>query len=148
MSILGDINPTQHQSNPSAVFGANSESTVIYSDNQIVRRYQDSYTVARTANAFGNLAKLIGFGSAAVIGFIGLLLTFIAVGSYRDFGVAFVVFLIALVIGAVVGAIFYVFGIVLSALGQNLMAVLDAAVYASPFMTQEQKAQAMNLKSK
>lgn len=54
-------------------------------------------------------------------------------------------FLIALVIGAVVVAIFYVFGIVLSALGQNLMATLDTAVYASPFLTQEQKAQAMNI---
>lgn len=146
MSILGDVNPTQNQSNQSSVFGGNSESTVILSDNQVVRRYQDSYTVARTANAFGKLAKLVAFGSAGIIGFIGLLLTFITIGSYRDSGVGFVVFLIALVTGAVVGAIFYVFGIVLSALGQNLMAVLDSAVYASPFMTQEQKAQVMNLK--
>lgn len=145
MSILGDVNPNQSQSNQSNVFSANSESTVILGDNQIVRRYQDSYMVARTANAFGKLAKLVGFGSAGIIGFIGLLLTFIMIGSYRDSGVGFVVFLIVLVTGAVVGAIFYVFGIVLSALGQNLMAVLDSAVYASPFMTQEQKAQAMNI---
>lgn len=144
MSILGDINPTKNQSNQT-IFGANSESTIILSDNQVVRRYQDSYTVARTANAFGKLAKLAGFVCAGIIGFIGLLLTFITISSFRDSGVGFVVFLIALVIGAVVGAIFYVFGIVLSALGQNLMAVLDTAVYASPFMTQEQKAQAMNI---
>lgn len=145
MSILGDLNATQNQSNEASVFSSTPETPLILSDNQIVRRYQDSYTVARTANAFGKLAKLVGFGAAGIIAFIGLLLTFITIGSYRDSGVGFVVFLIAIVIGAVIGAIFYVFGIVLSALGQNLMASLDAAVYASPFMTQEQKAQAMNL---
>ena len=145
MSILGDINPTQNQSTNTA-FGANSEPSVVLSDNQVVRRYQDSYTVARTATAFGNLAKVAGFVCAGIIGFIGLLLTFITVASFRDSGVGFVVFLIVLVFGAIIGAIFYVFGIVLSALGQNLMATLDAAVHGSPFMTQEQKAQAMNIK--
>jgi hypothetical protein len=146
MSILGDINQTQNQSSQSVFDGTGSEPTVILSDNQVVRRYQESYSVARTANAFGKLAKLVGFASAGVIGFIGLLLTFIAISSYRDSGVGFVVFLIALVVGAIIGAIFYVFGIVLSTLAQNLMAALDGAVYASPFLTQEQKAQAMNIK--
>lgn len=58
MSILGDLNTTQNQSNQAANFGTNSEPTIILSDNQVVRRYQDSYTIARTANAFGKLAKL------------------------------------------------------------------------------------------
>lgn len=139
MSMLGDINTAQTAVNPS------SEARTMVSDDQVVRRYQDSYTIARTANTFGNLTKIAGFVGAGIIGFIGLLLTFITVASFRDSGVGFVVFLIALTLGAVIGAIFYILGIVLSALGQNLMATLDSAVHGSPFMTNEQKAQAMNI---
>lgn len=144
MSILGDTNPNQTQE-PQSTINMHPESRAASGDYQVVRRYQDSYLVAKTANTFGNLAKIVGFAVAGVIAFIGLLLTFITVASFRDSGVGFVVFLIALTLGAVIGGIFYVFGILLSALGQNLMATLDAAVHGSPFMSDEQKAQAMNL---
>ena len=143
MSILGDTNPTQNPSQ--STINMQPESRIASSNNQVVRRYQDSYIIAKTANTFGNLAKIVGFVVAGVIAFIGLLLTFITVASFRDSGVGFVVFLIALTLGAVIGSIFYVLGILLSALGQNLMATLDAAVHGSPFMSDEQKAQAMNL---
>ncbi len=144
MSILGDTSPTQNQPSQGAI-NIPPGSRMAVNDNQVVRRYQDSYIVARTANTFGNIAKIAGFVCAGVIAFIGLLLTFITVSSFRDSGVAFVVFLIALTLGAVIGSIFYVFGLLLSALGQNLMATLDTAVHGSPFMNDEQKAQAMNL---
>jgi len=144
MSILQDIN-TKINDAAQASITASSEIKTIVSDNQVVRRYQDSYTVARTANAFGNLTKTIGLVSAGIIGFIGLILTIIAAASFDSAGAGFVLFLTVLAFGAIVGTIFYILGIVLSALGQNLMATLDTAVNGSPFMTQEQKAQAMNL---
>lgn len=144
MSILGDTNPAQQQPSQGTV-NMQSDSRIASGGDQVVRRYQDSYLVAKTANTFGNLAKIAGFTVAGIIAFIGLLLTFITVASFRDSGVGFVVFLIALTLGAVIGSIFYVFGILLSALGQNLMATLDTAVHGSPFMSDEQKAQAMNL---
>lgn len=144
MSIMGDIDAKLNQAAESSV-NTVSETKTIISDNQVVRRYQDSYTVARTANAFGSLTKTIGLVSAGIIGLIGLIMTLIIAASFSSSGIGFIVFLVAVVLGAIVGAIFYIFGIVLSALGQNLMATLDTAVHGSPFMTQEQKAQAMNL---
>lgn len=144
MSIFDETNAAPNQATANA-FVMPPAAGVSSGDGQVVRRYQDSYTVARTVNTFGNLAKLAGYVCAGIIAFIGLLLTFITVASFRDSGVGFVVFLIALVVGAVVGSIFYILGILLSALGQNLMATLDSAVNGSPFMTNEQKAQAMNI---
>ncbi len=63
--------------------------------------------------------------------------------SFDSAGAGFVLFLTMLSFAALVGALFYIMGIVLSALGQNLMATLYTAVNGSPFMSQEQKAQAM-----
>ncbi len=143
MSILGDIDAKLNQAAESSVNTVSETKTVI-SDNQVVRRYQDSYTVARTANAFGSLTKTIGLVSAGIIGVIGLLMMLFT-ATYWGAGAGFVMFLFTLTFAAIVGAIFYIFGIALSALGQNLMATLDTAVNGSPFMTQEQKAQAMNL---
>lgn len=143
MSILGDIDTRLNQAAESSV-NTLSETKTIISDNQVVRRYQDSYTVARTANAFGSLTKTIGLVSAGIIGVIGLMMMLFT-ATYWGAGAGFVMFLFTLTFGAIVGAIFYILGIVLSALGQNLMATLDTAVNGSPFMSQEQKAQAMNL---
>lgn len=144
MSILNDIDAKLGQAAEHSV-NTVSETKPTISDNQVVRRYQDSYMVARTANAFGSLTKTIGLVSAGIICLIGLIMTLIIAASFGSSGIGFIVFLVAVVIGAIVGAIFYIFGIVLSALGQNLMATLDTAVHGSPFMSQEQKAQAMNL---
>lgn len=142
MSTFGETTQAQNQA-PS--FGTPSSPRTSSRDESIIHRYKDSYTVANTANTFGKLAKLAGFVVAGVIAFIGLLLTFITVGSFRDSGVAFVVLLISLTVAAVFGSIFYVLGILLSAIGQNLMASLDSAVNGSPFMTNEQKAIAMDM---
>lgn len=143
MSILGDIDARLNQAAESSA-NTVSETKTMISDNQVVRRYQDFYTVARTANAFGSLTKTLGIVSAGTIGVIGLMMM-LFMATYLGAGAGFVMFLFTLTLGAIVGAIFYIFGIALSALGQNLMATLDTAVNGSPFMTQEQKAQAMNL---
>ena len=144
MSILNDINAKITEAAQAADSPSSSAKTVV-SDNQAVRRYQDAYTVAKTANAFGNFTKILGIISAGIIGLIGLIMMLFTATSFDSAGAGFVMFLFTVTLGAIVGAIFYILGIVLSALGQNLMATLDTAVNGSPFMTQEQKAQAMNL---
>lgn len=144
MSILNETEPTQSQSTQ-AVFNAPLESKAVLNENQTLNHYQDSYSLAKTAIKFGNIAKIAGFVSAGIIGFLGLFLTLILVSNYRDAGVAFVVFLILVTVGAAIGALFYGLGIALTVLGQNLSATLDSAVHGSPFMTNEQKAQAMNI---
>jgi len=116
----------------------------VVSNNPAVRRYQDAYTIAKTANGFGSFTKTTGLISAGIIGVIGLLMMLFT-ATWAGAGAGFAIFLFMLTIGAIVGAIFYILGILLSALGQNLMATLDTAVNGSPFMTQEQKAEAMNL---
>jgi hypothetical protein len=47
--------------------------------------------------------------------------------------------------GAFVWFLFFVFGVIVSAQGQQLLATLDAAVHSSPFMDTAAKAQAMSL---
>jgi hypothetical protein len=94
-------------------------------------RYIDAYRVAGTMNAFGQSAKIAGFIFAAVI--------FIYVTeSMRSLGTAFIA-------GAVIGGIFFVIGIIVSAQGQMLKAVVDTAVNSSPFLDDNQRAATMSL---
>jgi hypothetical protein len=46
---------------------------------------------------------------------------------------------------ATVGGIIFCLGILISALGQLMLATLDSAVHGSPFLDDEQKAEAMSL---
>jgi hypothetical protein len=50
-----------------------------------------------------------------------------------------------LLVAAIWFGVFFVLGIIVSAQGEILKANLDGAVNTSPFMTNEQKAQAMDL---
>jgi hypothetical protein len=142
MSFLDDINTKISDAAQGSAASAEPKMTV--SDHQTVRRYQDAYAVAKTVNAFGSFTKTIGMIGAGIIGLIGLLLMLLTATSLDSAGAGFVMFLFMATLGAIVGAIFYILGIALSALGQNLMATLDTAVNGSPFMTLEQKAQAMS----
>jgi hypothetical protein len=51
------------------------------------------------------------------------------------------------VLGALVGGLFFLFGILISAQGQILLAQADSAIHTSPFLTEEEKAKAMSLPS-
>ena len=144
MPILGEVNAAQQNQAAQTAFKTASDSKETLGSNQFTVRYQDSYKVAKVIDTFGGFAKIAGYVSAGIICFIGLLLTFVTIASYSDSGVAFVVFLIAITLGAVVGAFFYILGLVLSALGQNLMAVLDTAVNTSPYLNQNQKVKLMS----
>ncbi len=146
MSLINETEQTQNQQTQTA-FTAPLESKAVSNKNQTINDYQDSYSLAKNAIKFGNIAKLTGFVSAGIISFLGLFLTLILVSNYRDAGMAFVVFLILVTVGAIFGALFYGLGIALTALGQNLSATLDSAVQVSTFMKNEQKAQAMNIEN-
>jgi type III secretory pathway component EscT len=58
------------------------------------------------------------------------------------FGFLFVI--IGIVVGVLSGTILFILGILISALGQNLLAMLDVAVHTSPFLTTEEKSQALS----
>ncbi len=65
MSIFEDINAKINDAAQASVT-ASVETKMSFSDNQTVRRYQDTYTVARTANAFGSFTKIIGLVGAGI----------------------------------------------------------------------------------
>lgn len=127
-----------HAANPSAV----------------MKRYKDAYAVANIANGFGKLTKTLGIIVAGLIILAGLIFAAYAAGSSSNsFGIdtspgpgaGLMMFFVFSFWGVFWGAIVYLLGVVLSALGQNLMASLDTAVYNSPFLTDEQKAWAMGV---
>lgn len=141
MSIINEA--TQDQP-AQAAFTAPMESKTNSNEELTLIQYRDSYALSKNAVKFGNIAKIAGFVSAGVVGFLGLLLTLILVSTYRDAGVAFVVFLILVTIGAAIGALFYGLGIALTVSGKNLSVSLDSAVHGSPLITDQQKAQMLN----
>jgi hypothetical protein len=94
-------------------------------------RYIDAYRVAGTVNAFGQAIKIAGLIFGAVI-FVNI------AESMRSPGTA-------LIAGAVIGGIFFVIGIIVSAQGQMLKAVVDTAVNSSPFLDDNQRAATMSL---
>ena len=103
----------------------------------VMSRYTDAYRVARATTAIGDIVKVIGVILAVIILVVGL---GIASQSGEDMmGIA------AVPLAIVIGVPFYVLGILVSALGQILKAILDATVTSSPFLTEEQMKKVMSL---
>ena len=96
------------------------------------RRYVDAYRVANTINWFGQAIKVGG----CILGIFIFAGASEAVNSPGG----------GLVIGILVGAVFFVIGIVVAAQGQLVRATLDTAVHSSPFLTDDLRATVMSLR--
>ena len=115
-----------------------------------IKRYRDSYRVAKTLNAFGLLAKIVGLRGGGLVAFISFTsgAGLMNEASRAPFGgggagvVGGIIFVGGISLGVLIAAVFFALGVVISALGQNLFAALDTAVHTSPFLTDEQKAEA------
>ena len=82
------------------------------------------------------LGLLVGAGLFALVATQG-----------RAFGGAGAVgFFAGLLVGGVTFAFFFVLGVAVSAQGQLTRATLDSAVNSSPFLTNEERAEAMSLR--
>lgn len=99
---------------------------------QVAGRYRDAYRVGLSLVGLGDAFKIIG----AILA--GLLL----LGALKAGG-AFV--LVGLALAMLIGALFWVCGVVVSAQGQILQATLDTAVSVSPFLSDAQRVRAMGL---
>lgn len=99
---------------------------------RLSRRYKDAYRAANVISGFGTFIKWVGFGLVAAIA---------AAITSQDPRFWVVGFFLALL----VGALFFLLGVVVSALGQILMPSLDTAVNTSPLMGDEDKARVMSL---
>jgi len=100
------------------------------------KRYVDGYRVANTIDGYGMAIKVIG-------AILGVLVLLVLGQSGNNDALA-----LGLVAGAVIAGLFFLAGVVIAAQGQMLMADLDKAVYASPFLTDEMRASVMSLRLK
>ena len=104
----------------------------------IVRRYRDAYRVASAVIALGTMIKVMGAIAAILLAFISLQ------ASSGPFGSTAAV-LGGFLLAAVLGAFFWVCGVVVASQGQVLLATLDVAVSSSHFLTDPERADAMGL---
>lgn len=111
----------------------------------VMARYRDAYLVARVTTGFGSVIKGIGYFLAFIIFTASLVLSG-QVNGYGSESLKTMYFLTGLILAGIVGAIFYLFGVLVSAQGQILKASLDGAVNGSPFLNDLQKANVMSLK--
>lgn len=108
-----------------------------------LNRYRDAYRVANVIVGVGTTIKVMGAVLASILIAASL---FMAVSS-ADHSASLATGSTILGFGAavIIGAAFWILGIVISALGQLLFASLDSAVYQSPFLTDAQRAEVMSL---
>jgi hypothetical protein len=136
------------------------EAAAAQSRGAFVKRYLDLYRAARLLVTLGASVKTVGIVVGAIIFLFWLIVGFFVLSQTQPsspFGPSptaqstaqTVTFLICLVIGtvfgALVGGLFFLLGVVISALGQLLMTQADSAVHTSPFLTHEERAAAMSL---
>lgn len=125
-----------------------------------IKRYLDLYRVARLLITLGSTVKGLGVVLAIVIFSFWLVVGFEASSQTQPnspfgpspaneatikTGVLFAFFVVGLFSAALVGGLFFLFGVLISAQGQLLLAQADAAVHTSPFLTDKEKAQVMSL---
>ena len=103
-----------------------------------LKRYRDAYTVAAFVVTVGATVKALGI-------VVGVLLMAVGLVVASQGGFAVVPGVVGLVLGPIGGAIFFIWGITISARGQELQAQLDVAVYESPFLNDAERARVMSL---
>jgi hypothetical protein len=102
-------------------------------------RYQNAYRAAGGACGISTAVKIIG----------GILGGIIALGSLAigqpmgESGAA--VFVAGIIVGVITFVLFWTVGVMVGALGEQLKASLDTAVYSSTFLDNHQRAEIMSL---
>ena len=98
-----------------------------------VNRYRDAYRVAASLVWIGDAIKILGF----VVAGLGVLVGVTQLEGEMRLG--------SILLSMLAGLMFWVWGGLIAARGQVLQATLDNAVHSSPFLTNEQRALAMNI---
>lgn len=103
----------------------------------ISHRYTDAYRVAGAIIAFGTIIKVIGALVAAVVAFAGFASAGGPLGSGALVG--------GLLMAVIIGFVFWIAGVLVTAQGQLLRASLDTAVNSSPLLSNIEKARIMGV---
>jgi len=105
-------------------------------------RYKDGYRVANFTSTAGTVIKILAVVLCVVLVSLEFYFAQNFLGNPQtDIGFTVLV----LVSGASTFGIFFILGVIVSALGQQLKAGLDSAVNSSPFLDIPAKARAMSL---
>jgi len=107
-----------------------------------VVRYRDGYRAANFTTGIGTAVKILGAVLGVLVAGLGILASQEIIGGSR---VDSVFAIISLLSGIFTFGTFFVAGVIVSALGQQLKAALDSAVNSSPFLDIPAKARAMSL---
>jgi hypothetical protein len=108
-----------------------------------IKRYRDAYAIALSIDAQGQALKTLAQVLAVIIALLALIAGAIAAKYELIAGLGAVIF--GAIAAAVVYSIIHGYGIQVAAGGQQLLAALDVAVHTSPFLSSQQRAQAMAL---
>ena len=103
-------------------------------------RYIDSYRTARSIVRIGRIVKFLGVGAGVLVIVVGFIVASNEGGSASDAAI-----ISSLITGGAIMLAGFIAGVMVSAQGQQLMAVLDSAVHTSPFLDNTAKARAMEL---
>lgn len=132
-----------------------ADASLATASNPVVNRYVDLYRTAYVMTGLGATVKTVGIAVAAVIFlfwfFVGVAAASEASSSpfaaQSSAGTVsfFVSTIIGVIFGLLVGGLFFLLGVLISAQGQLLMAHADSAVHTSPFLSDKERAAAMSL---
>jgi len=118
---------------------------------RLLRRYRNAYRIGKFINGVGLLAQVLGFVAAILLVIGGGVLAnkvdpadpvvqwVIETFKWRVQDVQAAIFSIGVAMALVTLPVLWVAGVIVSGVGQMLKAVLDTAVYTSPFLNEEEK---------
>lgn len=109
-----------------------------------MNRYRQGYQVAEWLVSLGSVLRGIGWALAGVGGLVACVAF---LGGRGSIGGGKIVGIIAAISALMGWTTFYIWGTLVSANGQQLQSSLDSAVNTSPFLTTEEKAKSMSLRT-
>jgi len=107
----------------------------------LLKRYRDAYLVANVIIRFGSIVQ----GAGVVVGIVVAAGSFYFVSQMAGRGDSATPIVVAAVLSVLVGGLVYIVGVLVSAVGQILLASLDTAVHTSPFLAHHHRARVMSL---
>jgi hypothetical protein len=130
--------PTVVYPAPSAIASPSPSPVVSTATRRTVTRYRDAYTMASDLDAQGQLVKGLGVVVAGILVIVALI-----AGTNLEGTAGFGVFVAGSLLAALAWGVLHALGVHIAAQGQHLLAALDVAVHTSPFLSNEERLQAM-----
>jgi len=120
-------------------------STATATAESLSKRYRDAYRVTNAIITVGSLLKLAGIVLSGLILFFGIIVAQQGARQALTGLPPQAVIVVCVVVAAVLCFVFWLFGVLISAVGQMARSTVDTSVNTSPFLTDELRSQIMGL---